>query len=182
MSENTTTPTTRREQRKAGKRRPIVAFGLATLAVGGIGAAMTSAAWTDNVFFSAQADAATFDLEGSVDGGKTWLQSDNEEKIELIVPASEFAKLLPGETRTVTLDVRNNGNVNATLVGSAVWADSQTTFAQDPKVAVSDLEATLAPAGTDSFTLTVTTPDDWSTDNKGKAGVIVVTVSGEATS
>jgi hypothetical protein len=62
MSDLTTQPITRRDQRaattKKNKRRPIVAFALATLAVGGVGAALTSAAWTDNVFFAAAADGA----------------------------------------------------------------------------------------------------------------------------
>ncbi|WP_439593143.1 hypothetical protein [Microbacterium sp.] len=188
MSDLTTQPITRRENRaaapKKNKRRPIVAFALATLAVGGVGAALTSAAWTDNVFFSAAADAATFDLQGSLDG-KTWQQSDDKKAIQLVVPATTFAKLLPGQTRTVPLYVKNYGNVNAALTSSVEWATGA-TFAKNPTAAVSDLAATLTPAGstgdTDVFNLTVTAPADWDVANKGKAGTIIVTVSGEATS
>ncbi len=187
MSDLTTQPVTRRENRtsaKRNRRRPIVAFALATLAVGGVGAALTSAAWTDNVFFSAQADAATFDLQGSLDG-TTWEQSDDKGAIQLVVPATQFAKLLPGESRTVTLHVKNLGNVSAALTSSAEWA-SGATFAVNPTASVSGLAASLTPAGTqgdtDAFTLTVTAPDDWDVANKGKAGTIIVTVSGEATS
>ncbi|SIT76448.1 hypothetical protein [Microbacterium sp. RU33B] len=184
MSNLTTQTETRRDARKKNKRRPIIAFALATLAVGGVGAALTSAAWTDNVFFSASADAATFDLQGSLDG-TDWKQSDNKEKIELVVPATAFAKLLPGETRTVTLYVKNLGNVSAKLASSVEWS-SATNFVVKPEAAVSDLATTLTPATTkgdsDAFTLTVKAPSDWKPDNKGKAGTIIVTISGEATS
>lgn len=184
MSDITTQPATRRDSRKKNKRRPIVAFALATLAVGGVGAALTSAAWTDNVFFSAQADAATFDLQGSLDG-KTWQQSDDKKAIQLVVPATTFAKLLPGQSRTVTLYVKNYGNVNAALTSSTEWA-AGTTFATAPTAGVSDLVTSLTPAGTtgdtDAFTLTVTAPANWDVANKGKTGTVVVTVSGEATS
>lgn len=181
MSDITTQPATRRDRRTKNKRRPIVAFALATLAVGGVGAALTSAAWTDNVFFSASAAAATFDLEGSVDGGKTWAQSDAEGNITLKIDSAAYANLLPKQTRTVKLHVRNNGNVNATLTSAAVWT-KDTTFAENPTVAVGDLVTTLTPSGTDEFTLTVTTTDAWSAANKGKTGSILVTVSGTATS
>lgn len=185
MSDLTAQPATRRDTRapRRNKRRPLIAFALATLAVGGVGAAMTSAAWTDNVFFSAQADAATFDLQGSLDG-KTWQQSDSKDAIQLVVPATTFAKLLPGETRTVTLHVKNLGNVKAALASTVEWKGS--TFTANPTAAVSDLAPTLAAAATtgdtDSFTLTVTAPKDWDVANKGKAGTIIVTISGEATS
>lgn len=181
MSDITTQPATRRDSRKKNKRRPIVAFALATLAVGGVGAALTSAAWTDNVFFSASAAAATFDLEGSVDGGKTWSQSDAEGNITLKIDPSAYANLLPKQTRTVKLNVRNNGNVNAALTSTAVWT-KDTTFTENPTVAVGDLITTLTPSGTDEFTLTVTTTDAWNATNKGKTGSILVTVSGTATS
>lgn len=184
MSNLTAQTETRRDVRKKNKRRPIIAFALATLAVGGVGAALTSAAWTDNVFFSAQADAATFDLQGSLDG-TTWQQSDNKSSIQLVVPATQFAKLLPGQTRTVTLYVKNFGNVNAALTSSVEWA-AGSTFTTNPATGVSGLVTSLTPAGTtgdsDAFTLTVTAPADWNVTNKGKAGTILVTVSGEATS
>lgn len=184
MSNLTTQTETRRDARKKNKRRPIIAFALATLAVGGVGAALTSAAWTDNVFFSASADAATFDLQGSLDG-KTFVQSDNRDKIELVVPSTTFAKLLPGQSRTVTLYVKNLGNVSAKLASSVEWSTA-TNFVEKPGAAVSDLAATLTPAtttgDTDAFTLTVTAPEKWDVANKGKAGTIIVTISGEATS
>lgn len=188
MSDLSTQPITRRENRaaaaKKNKRRPIVAFALATLAVGGVGAALTSAAWTDNVFMAAAADGATFDLQGSLDG-QTWSQSDNKGSIQIAVPATQFAKLLPGQSRTVNLYVKNFGNVNAALTSSVEWA-SGSTFQTNPTAAVSGLATSLTANGTsgdnDVFTLTVTAPANWDVANKGKAGTVIVTVSGEATS
>lgn len=167
---------------RKGKRRPLIAFGLAALAVGGIGAAATSAAWTDNVFFSAQAQAATFNLQGSLDG-KTWVESDNKDKIELVVDAAKFANLIPGETRSVTLYVHNLGSVSAALTSTVEYATS--SFATNPTATVGDLAATLTPVSgagsSDAFTLTITTPKDWDAKNQGQTGVVFVTIAGTAT-
>lgn len=169
---------------KRRKRHPLVAFGLATLAVGGVGAALTSAAWTDNTLFAAPAAAATFDLQGSLDG-KTWTQSGNADAIELVIPASQFANLLPGQSRTIDLWVRNESSVNAALTSQAVFA-SNSTFTAKPTSTVSGLAATLTPSGSagalDQFQLTVTTPSDWAPTNQGKSGTVVVTVAATATS
>lgn len=184
MSDLTTSSAADRTDRTRGKRRPLAAFALAALAVGGVGAALTSAAWTDNVFFAASADAATFDLQGSIDG-KDWKQSDADGSIQLVVDPATFAKLLPGESREVTLHVKNLGNVKGALTSSVEWAKG-TTFTTTPTAGVSDLAATLSPTGakgdSDAFTLTVTAPADWDVSNKGRGGTVVVTVSGEATS
>jgi len=180
-----TTPTSRSQQRANRKRkRPVVAVALALLAVGGIGAAATSAAWTDNVFFSSTAQAATFDLQGSLNG-TSWVQSDNANSIQLVVPAATFANLLPGQTRTVTLYVENTGTANSSLVASAAWATGS-TFTTNPTISVTPASTTLAAATggtptTTTVTLTVTAPSDWASVNQGKSGNVIVTVAGTAT-
>ncbi|KHK96892.1 hypothetical protein LK09_13670 [Microbacterium mangrovi] len=171
--------------RRRSRKRPLIATALALLAVGGIGAAATSAAWTDNVFFTAPAQAATFDLQGSLDG-TTWVQSDNPNSVQLVVPASTFTNLLPGQTRTVTLYVENTGTANSALVASAAWA-SGSTFTTNPTISVSPASSTLAAANgatptTTTVTLTVSAPADWAPVNQGKFGNVVVTVAGTATS
>lgn len=172
-----TTPAPRRD-----KRRAFVAFGLAALAVGGIGAALTSAAWTDNAFFTAPATAATFDLQGSLDG-TTWKDSADPDAIELVVPSDALADLLPGQTRTIDLWVRNESSVRATLTSSVRFA-SGSTFTTNPSASVSGLATTLDAAGgtsSDQFRLTVTAPSDWAPSNQGATGTLVVTVSATAT-
>ncbi|WP_261164312.1 hypothetical protein [Microbacterium sp. Marseille-Q6965] len=138
---------------------------------------MTTAAWTDNTLFSASADAATFDLEGSMDGA-TWVESDDPAAIQLAVPASTFADLLPGESRSVTLHVRNVGSVSAALSSSVVFSNS--TFTTNPTATVDGLATPLFANTADEFTLTVTAPEDWSTSNQGQSASIVVTISGQA--
>lgn len=181
MSDLNVQPQTRSDARKKNKRRPIIAFALATLAVGGVGAALTSAAWTDNVFFSASADAATYNLLGSLtNNGTDWVESDSKNPVQLTVPATQFAKLLPGQSRTVSLYVKNDSNVSTTLVATPEWATGS-TFVTAPTTAVTG-PATLAPGATATFTLTVTAPANWDVANKGKTGTIIVTVNGTATS
>jgi hypothetical protein len=180
------TPATRADRRSArkGKKKglPIVAATLALAAVGGIGAAATSAAWTDNVFFAAPAQAATFDLQGSLNG-TTWVQSDNADSVQLSVPATAFANLLPGQTRTVTLYVKNTGTTNAALTATAAWSGS--TFTTNPTLAVAPTTSTLTAAGgstaSTTITLTVTAPSDWNATNQGKSGTVTVTIGGTAT-
>lgn len=183
MNVSTTEPAAPAETRK-GKRRPVIAFALAALAVGGIGAAATSAAWTDNVFFSATAEAATFNLQGSLDGGATWQESDNKSSIQLVVPATALANLLPGQTRTINLDVRNQGSVSAALTWKVEFADGS-TFTTNPTATVTGLTTTLTPAtgltAADQFQLVVTTPAGWTAENQGKTATIIITIEGTAT-
>lgn len=165
------------ERPENNKRRPVAAFALAALAVGGIGGAVTTAAWSDNVFFGADAEAATFTLQGSIDG-RSWVESHNADSIQLIVPEATLANLLPGQSREVPLHVKNSGSVSAALTSNVAIAGSD--FESDPAATVGGLAAKLNPGGTDEFTLTVTAPGDWSPANQGKSGTVVVTVSGEA--
>jgi len=172
-----TTASVETAPQRNGKRRPLIAFSLAALAIGGIGAAATSAAWTDNTLFSASAAAATFDLQGSVDG-TTWAQSSAAGSVELVVPASTFANLLPGQSRQVTLHVKNVGTVGAALTSTVAFAGS--TFETAPVATVTGLASTLTANGSDDFVLSVTAPADWSPANQGKSGTVVITVAGEA--
>lgn len=184
MTNNTpaASPATTTEKRRKSRRIPIMAFSLAALTVGGIGAAATSAAWTDNTFFSAPAAAATFNLQGSLDG-VTWKESAAKDSIELTVPADALANLLPGQSRTIKLWVKNASSVSAALTSEAVFATGS-TFTTNPTVAVSGLAATLTPTGigsSDQFDLTVTAPADWAPTNQGKTGTVVVTIAATAT-
>ncbi|MGV9192874.1 hypothetical protein ACQ143_00805 [Microbacterium sp. MC2] len=176
MIDNTPTTASTVEEPRKDKKRAVIAFGLAALAIGGIGAAATSAAWTDNVFFSAGAEAATFNLQGSIDG-KSWTEGVEEAKIE--IPASELANLLPGETRTIKLHVKNDSTVGAALTSSVEFAAS--AFEENPTATVEDLAPTLVNGATDEFQLVVKAPADWAATNQGKSATIVVKIAGTAT-
>lgn len=185
---STTTETVPTSPRRK-KRTPFIAFGLAALAIGGIGAAATSAAWTDNAWFSAPAAAATFDLQGSLNG-VDWVQgakstANGVTTFELKIPATAFADLLPNQTRNVTLWVRNESSVNAALTSTAAF-ETGSTFVSNPTPAISGLVASLTPKGAatamDEFQLTLTTPAQWESTNIGKTGTVLVTLTATATS
>ncbi|WP_206476930.1 hypothetical protein [Microbacterium sp. KRD172] len=176
-------------QERRNKRRPFIAFGLAVLAIGGIGAAATSAAWTDNGWFSASASAATFNLKVSLDGN-TWSEGaaktvDGVTTIDVKVPSTAYANLLPGQKRDVSLWVRNDSSVAANLTKTVGFSEGS-TFAANPSATLSGLAETLAPTGQtgsdDQFLLTLTTPADWTSANVGKSGTVVVTLTATATS
>ena len=95
---------------KSGRGRKVTKFALAGVAVLGVGAALTSAAWTDNVWFGAAASAGSVDLVGSTDRGNNWHQG-NDSGASIPVDPTAFANMAPLESRVVTLSLRNNGSV-----------------------------------------------------------------------
>ena len=58
------------------RRRKVTKFALAGVAVLGVGAALTSAAWSDNVWFGGSASAADFELEGLNPVSGDWEAAD----------------------------------------------------------------------------------------------------------
>ncbi|WP_084077779.1 hypothetical protein [Demequina sp. NBRC 110057] len=107
---------------------------LAGVAVAGIGAAVTTAAWTDDVWFSAEASAADFDLQGRVAGTNDWLDlgvdasvEDDADDTVIAIPATswlsggapvDLTSLVPGDTATVTLELCNAGSTDITLAAA----------------------------------------------------------------
>ena len=161
-------------KKRAANRRNALKIGLAGIAIAGVGAALTSAAWTDNVWFSAPADAATFNLTASLDG-TTW--TETSEAAPLTIASSEFAKLLPGQTRTVTVHVKNESNVDAALTATPTiagqLADAGLTVTASPT------KPNLAAAETTTVTITVKVPEAWSETHKGKSGTVKLTGEGK---
>ena len=104
-----------REQKE--RRNKVLRIGAGTLAFLGIGAAITTAAWTDNVWFSADADAASFNLQGSLEQGGPWTENDSEEgALAIPIEMSQFGDLLPSnEPVTTTVYVKNDSSVPVTL-------------------------------------------------------------------
>ncbi|MEJ3404863.1 hypothetical protein WDJ51_08965 [Rathayibacter sp. YIM 133350] len=169
-----------RPEERRKKRRAVVAFSLAAVAVLGIGAAATSAAWTDNVFFSAPASAATFDIKGSFDPAlpdAQWKDSNDKTSIQLAVPATTFQNLTPGTTRTVDLYVKNFGNVATNLVASV--AGSTPAVFTNLSVTLSTVPSSLAAGATQKITLTVAAPATWDQANVGKSDTYIVTIASQ---
>ena len=175
MSTSTTSP----ERRK--RRRTAVRLGIAGLALLGIGAAATSAAWTDDAWFNASAGSATIELQGSLDG-QTWSDADNA-AAQITIPASTFADLGQGDSKTVDIQIKNDSTVavdvaEAVDATGAIFESSQAPLNDPATVSTNFTAGSLAAGATETITVTVTTPNSWSDDYQGKTGAITLTYTG----
>ena len=184
-----TTPST--EPRERRRRRGVVflKFGLAGAALLGIAAAATSAAWTDNAWFSADAHAATVKVSASSDGTNFSYADTGNGGTAITFGATEFGQLNAGVTKTVTLYLRNDGTVPLTVSavttsgsGGIFTADTSVTTGTggNPAAVTTNLPtSTTIPADHTPvpFTVTITTPSDWATSFEGKTGTVTVHVS-----
>ncbi|UZN04064.1 hypothetical protein [Cellulomonas sp. S1-8] len=185
MTELTTTAPVQDDKRRR-RGGVFLRFGLAGIAVLGIGAAATSAAWTDQAWFAGSASAVTVELQGSVDG-TTWIDADTSAAgIAVAIPESTFAGLNQGADRTYTLNLKNSGSTPLTLGTATVTTDSGTTtsiFAgTTPATAAvtGPVATTLAAGATTTATLRVTTPAAWPATYQGKTGSLTVMFSGQS--
>ncbi len=162
---------------KSGRRRKVTKFALAGVAVLGVGAALTSAAWSDNVVFNGSADAGTVDLKGRIAGDPDFVQGP------ITIPASAFAGLAPLQAKTVTLEVLNDGDGTLNLQSPAVSNEVGQLLTGDP---VDDIAITfgaysdgsLAP-GESAWVVMTLTPPDWDDTIQGVGGnTFTVTVQG----
>lgn|GEM_PF-992003 len=122
------------------RRARRIKIGLAGLAVLGLGAALTSAAWTDQVLFKGNVTTGSFNLQGALPADQAapaaptddsaWKESDDETSVELDFGTIGYA---PDETITVTGYVRVDpdsswtGDLTAIdFVGAPDWPDGVT--------------------------------------------------------
>ena len=179
--------------KSVGRKRPILRLVLAGIAVLGIGAAITTAAWTDDVFFGATATASSFDLQGR-DVGGTWqdvgLPGDTTDAAPIMLTSAALASLSPGVTVTVPFELCNVGTAAGTV--TAVTAPVLTgELATVPGVSTSLMmtvtsptEGTALPPSNPTCatpitgTLEVTTTADFPPAAQGETGTISFRVSG----
>lgn len=179
MTDTTITPGDNQDRRR--KRGVFLRFGLAAVAVVGIGAAVTTAAWTDDVWFNADAQAASFNLQGSTSATGPWGEYNTQAGALVIpIPASQFGSLIPGETRTLVVHVKNAStveatNLTATATGNGTLFGAGTTAAAT--VAVTD--TTLAVDEVTAVTVTLTT-GELPTSFQGATGTVLVKVNGSS--
>lgn len=170
-----------------GRRRKVTKFALAGVAVLGIGAALTSAAWTDNVWFQGDAESGTAILEGSITGvDGTYLVSD-EGSIQLDM--GTFA-VGPDQDTVETVWVRNAGTVPLRLdavnaVGTGLiftdQIDSDADSVPDTgaaTIAATGLDTELDPGEELEITVTVTGGDWDEGEYQGQVGAITLEVVG----
>ena len=151
------------------RRRVVVKYALAGAALLGIGAGVTSAAWTDDAWFSATMTSASVELRASVDTPVNFVDADTS-VVAVVVPAATFQNLLPNQVRTYTLRLQNTSSVPLT-VPAPVFAGSGALFAAPKPVIVtfSPTVGTLAVNAQTAVTMTVTAPDWLTTDTAYQA-------------
>jgi hypothetical protein len=174
------------------KRRTVVKLGLAALALVGIGAGVTAAAWTDDAFFSAGASSASVKLQGAlancdvVANGCAWSEADSAAPVTLpaaflqgLVPAPDNTTAVP---KTQTVWLKNAGS--SALTVAVTCTKSGTLFAgTTPLVPTLDsgLASTtcsgasngtlaLAAGAVKSVVVTVTIPAAWPQSYAGQTG------------
>lgn len=168
-----------------------IKIGLAGLAVLGLGAALTSAQWTDQVFFQADVSTGTFNIQGAVPADQsapveptTWAESDTWDGTEEGVATIELdlggAQVAPEETTVLTGYVRNDPTSTWTADVSAITV---TPFLPDGVTASvayatgGNDPADLAPGDSVAFEVTVTADDTVVQDASGELAVTVDGVS-----
>lgn len=161
------------------KRPVVIKLALAAVAVLGVGAAFTSAAWTDNAWFTANASSATVALQGRVVGDTTWQDADTE-GAAVTIDAAELDGLLPGETRSVQVELQNTGSVPLSVGAPAITAEDGVFAGTAPATVTTDWNAGVIAPGASSaaVTVTVVTPEEWPADYQGQTGTVTLVFQG----
>ena len=166
------------------RRRKVTKFALAGVAVLGVGAALTSAAWSDNVFFAGNAAAAEFELQGSVDG-VNWFNADSAGGA-ISIPITELQEVGPGVTDSVEVFLRNAGDIDIFLnTAPTVFSTSGALFSGSlpADITFTGYGDTILEETNDetSFEIRVTGDAGWTgTAYQGATGSLVVQVQGSS--
>ena len=183
----TTSPTVDERDERKRKRAAILKFSLAGAAVLGIGAAATSAAWTDDAWFTAGASAidpsTALDLRGTyVDSGTPGagdfeMADTNVTAVE--IPDGVFAGLTAGDEVTVPVWIMNAGD-NELQITSADPVVSGVLFAPGGATAeLGSVPPSLAVDEMVSVDLTISLDADADADEFGGAeGTVQVQFQG----
>lgn len=175
----TITPDQDTEFAPTGRRRKVTKFALAGVAVLGVGAALTSAAWTDNVFFGGSASSGAIELQGSTDN-LAFFDGDVEGNVDLVI--DDFV-VGPDSSDTKRVWVQNTGDLDLRLADvSAVGTGPLFTNGATVVPVSNDADGLLAPGQKASIDVTVTGNPAWTGDvMQGQVSAdnsIVVTVQG----
>ncbi|MBH0097946.1 hypothetical protein I6E68_02195 [Salinibacterium sp. NSLL150] len=180
---------------KSRKTSTIIRLALASVALVGIGAAATSAAWTAQTTLSASAKAASIELYGAlaVNGtcptaqGSPYVEADTSAGAVAITLASgEFSALVPNQQRTVAICVRNGGDLplnvslNPLAVSSnSIFGGSAPATIEVRTSAAAFTSTVLAANATLPLNVVVTTPTSWPTSYQGlSSGAVELVFSG----
>lgn len=152
----------------AGQKRNRKNAVLAILAGGvvlGVGAAVTLAAWQDDVFTQGTFTAGSFNVQGSTDGGTTWVEADTAgtaATLAFTLGGATLQYLSPGDTvyapfalHTAT-GTTNGADISiptvtgdgGTILPNLTYTLVETTSATCDAAAVAAATTVIVPAGT----------------------------------
>ncbi len=188
-----TTPTDRRDaDERKRKRAAIVKFSLAGAAVLGIGAAATSALWTDDAWFAAEASAVdpstAIDLQGAYVGTTATPQDSDFATADdepgtgtdfVTIPAEVFADLTAGDSITVPVWIKNMGTSDLVIATPTVTTDGE-LFAAGGATATLGAAPTSLAAGSAAVSVDLTIELDADADESfgGTTGDVVIGFQG----
>jgi hypothetical protein len=170
------------------RRRTTLRIALAGVAIAGVGAAITTAVWTDDVFFGATATASSFDLQHSAAAAGPWSDEGvpGDEAV-VAITAADLDALSPSTTIDVPFYLCNVGTTAGTVtaittpeigdpLGAAAGAELTATVTTPLVGAVlpSDPSCATPVAGT----LQVVTTAAFPSAAQGLTGEITFTVTG----
>lgn len=148
---------------KDTRKSRAVRLGAVLLAVVGVTAAATSAGFTNDAWFAGSASSANVSLQGRIAGDPATDWEDADDRTAAIeIPDAAFRNMVAGETRVVTVDLRNVGSVDLdvdaeveTRTGTLLSDSKKTTVSVVINGADEDGRKTLS-ANTGTATATIT--------------------------
>ena len=166
------------------RRRKVTKFSLAGVAVLGVGAALTSAAWSDNVFFGGSAEAAAFELQGYDPINDVWVDADTN-ALRITLPADAFDTVGPDISDAYNVRVYNAGDVPIYLNVPVVNTTAGALFRGGAPATVSfgaySGDGVLAPGEEENVDVIVTGDISWTgTAYQGTTGTLTVRIAGES--
>jgi hypothetical protein len=180
----TITPHDDTEFETSSRRRKVTKFALAGVAVLGVGAALTSAAWSDNVFFGGTSAAADFELQGLDPTTGTYVDADTS-GARIVLPSGILDEVGPGISDSYTLTVKNNGDLPIYLSGPTVFSQTGGLFtnAEPASITFSAFNDSVLENNGDTATVNVivTGNTGWTgTEGQGLTGNLVIQIQGSS--
>jgi hypothetical protein len=177
----TITPHDDTEFETSGRRRKITKFALAGVAVLGVGAALTSAAWTDNVWFGGSAGTAEFELSGQDPATGNWVPADDA-LASIALPADALDNVGPNISDSYTLRVRNDGSIPIYLNSEPTYFTGGDLFAAGgATVDFGPYSRTMLNPGQQATVDVIVTGGDWSDqDFLGDGGTLEIQIEGSS--
>ena len=159
-----------------------VRLGAILLAVVGVTAAATSAGFSNDAWFAAQASSASVSLQGKLETDTDWSDADtNADGVVITIPEDTFKNMVPGDSREVTVDLRNAGSTDLELVAKQ-QATGDILSSTNTDVTVTIAQTGSLKAGTDTTaTITITPKEDvWNRtpDLQNETGTLTVGFTG----